>query len=62
MLPLRRSPSHQNTTDDGNCGPRALCDQLNLDTNDPDPNFEPEDNTVARRAPVSFMKKEVDCR
>lgn len=31
FLGFGRSPSQQNTIGDGNCGPRALCDQLNLD-------------------------------
>ena len=59
FLGFGRSPSQQNTIGDGNCGPRALCDQLNLDTNDPDPDFGQDDYSFARRATVSFIKKEV---
>ena len=57
-LGFARSPSQPNTIGDGNCGPRALCDQLNLQTNDQDSDFSQDDFTFARRATVTFIKKE----
>ena len=59
FLGFCRSPSQPNTIGDGNCGPRALCDQLNLATNDPDPDFSQDDHIFARRSTVSYIKKQV---
>ena len=58
-LGFSRSPSQQNTIGDGNCGPRALCDQLNLKTNDADPDFGSDDYTFARRSTIRFIKQQV---
>ena len=59
LLGFTRSPSQTNTLGDGNCAPRALCDQLNLATNDPEPDFSEEDHMYARRCTVSYIKKQV---
>ena len=59
VLGFKRSSSQPNTLGDGNCGPRALCDQLNLSTNDEDPDFGRDDHTFLRRSTVRFMKQQV---
>ena len=59
MLGFSRSPTQPYTLGDGNCGPRALCDQLNLKSNDDDPDFGKDDHTFARRSTVRFIKKQI---
>ena len=62
LLVFTRSPSQINTLGNGNCAPRALCDQLNLATNDPELDFSQEDHMYARHCTVSFIKKKVSAK
>ena len=58
-LGFSRSPFQPDTLGDGNCDPRALCDQLNLVTADTDPDFGRDDHTFARRSTIRFIKQQV---
>ena len=62
LLVFTKSPSQINTLGNGNCAPRALCNQLNLATNDPELDLSQEDHMYARHCTVSFIKKKVSAK
>ena len=59
MLGFSRSPTQPFTLGDGNCDPKALCDQLSLKSNFADSDFGNDDHTFTRRSTVWFIKKQI---